>query len=303
MSFRIDAPLVCFGLNLIGDVPAQPKPVLFPTASPGQIYPLKILLAEDDAINQKVALRLLERLNYQAEVVNNGFQVLEALAVKRFDLILMDMQMPEMDGVKTTRQIHQLWAQNTQGYPRPRIIALTANALQDDRTRCLDAGMDDYLSKPIRKLEFAAKLAHWAGIIGQAIALEFGQKSPINPSILANSMINWPYLQELADDDQAFIDELLSAFIAENWGRLDRLEIAIATHNTEKIKYLAHQIKGSSSNLGLGSIETLASQLESSTLESNPEILDRLLASFRQSMNQIKSEFSTHQGIGIKYPL
>lgn len=266
------------------------------------IHSLQILLAEDDAINQKVALRLLERLGYQADVANNGFQVLEALNLKQFDLIFMDMQMPEMDGVETTQQIHKIWVKDASlmGYPRPRIIALTANALHDDRTRCLNAGMDDYLSKPIRKLELAAKLAHWSAIIGQSIALS---ESVVESTIetesfdnsMINSMINWPYLQELADNDQEFILELLSVFISENWSRLDELEMAISHNDIKKIQYLGHQIKGSSGNLGMVSIEGLTTQLAQSTDHDDPEVLDRLLVSFRRSMTHIKSEFVSYQ--------
>ncbi len=112
----------------------------------GQRLPLRILLAEDNAINQKLALRLLERMGYRADVAGNGMETLEALRRQRYDVVLMDVQMPEMDGLETTRHIRSEWAVQDQ----PRIIAMTANAMQEDREQCLAAGMDDYLSKPIR---------------------------------------------------------------------------------------------------------------------------------------------------------
>ena len=206
--------------------------------------------------------------------------------------------MPDMDGVETTQQIHKIWVKDSRlmRYPRPRIIALTANALHDDRTRCLNAGMDDYLSKPIRKSELAAKLAHWSAIIGHSIALpESVVENTIEAESVGNSMINWPYLQELADNDQEFILELLSVFIGENWSRLDELEMAISRNDIKKIQYLGHQIKGSSSNLGMVSIEGLTTQLAQSTDHDDPEVLDRLLVSFRRSMTHIKSEFVSYQ--------
>lgn len=112
----------------------------------GQRLPLHILLAEDNQINQKVGLRILERLGYRADVAANGLEVLAALERQRYDLVLMDVQMPEMDGMVATRQIRQLLAAAAQ----PVIIAMTANALEGDRERFLQVGMDDYVSKPVR---------------------------------------------------------------------------------------------------------------------------------------------------------
>ncbi|NEN91109.1 MAG: response regulator [Okeania sp. SIO3H1] len=108
---------------------------------------LRILLAEDNVINQKVAIHLLERIGYRADVAANGIEVLEVLKRVPYDVILMDVQMPEMDGIETTRRIHQDYPEEK----RPWIIAMTANAMQGDRDKCLNAGMDDYVTKPIRR--------------------------------------------------------------------------------------------------------------------------------------------------------
>ena len=115
---------------------------------------LRILLAEDNAINQKVTLRMLERLGYQADVVKNGQEVVLAVDQSPYDLILMDVQMPEMDGIVATKIIRQNKALSAQPY----IIALTANALKGDRERFLAAGMDAYLSKPVRLEDLSAAI-------------------------------------------------------------------------------------------------------------------------------------------------
>lgn len=114
--------------------------------------PLRILLAEDNEVNQRVALKMLEKIGYQADVAANGTEVLQALERQDFDLILMDIQMPEMDGLETSKKIRKKWPNG------PKIIALTAYALEGDRDECLDAGMDDFISKPVRLEELQSKL-------------------------------------------------------------------------------------------------------------------------------------------------
>ena len=117
-------------------------------------HPLRILLAEDNVVNQKLALRLLQQMGYRADVAANGIEAIECLERQPYDVVLMDVQMPEMDGLEATRRIMQRWSRPH----RPRIIAITANAMQGDRELCLAAGMDDYITKPIRVDELVEAL-------------------------------------------------------------------------------------------------------------------------------------------------
>jgi CheY-like chemotaxis protein len=116
---------------------------------------LSILLAEDNLVNQRVALLMLKKLGYKADVVANGLEVLQALEHKHYDLIFMDIQMPELDGLEAARKIRERW------HNRPKIIAITAYALEGDMDKCINAGMDDYISKPMQLDELQNKLLKW----------------------------------------------------------------------------------------------------------------------------------------------
>ncbi len=109
-------------------------------------HPLRILLAEDNVVNQKLALRLLAQMGYRADLASNGIEAVESVERQPYDVVLMDVQMPEMDGLEAARRISAKWKDGE----RPRIVAMTANAMAGDREACLAAGMDDYLTKPIR---------------------------------------------------------------------------------------------------------------------------------------------------------
>jgi len=139
------------------ETPASPhrSPPTRPDVGMAERRPLRILLAEDNAVNQKLALRLLSQMGYRADVSGNGLEATQAVERQPYDVVLMDVQMPEMDGLEATRRICARWPRGR----RPRIIALTANAMQGDREICLEAGMDDYLAKPIRVEELVAALS------------------------------------------------------------------------------------------------------------------------------------------------
>ena len=145
---------ILLGAVVAQPAPAAPTPTDGASAEPlGERHPLRILLAEDNAVNQKLALRLLSQMSYSTEVAGDGQQAIEALERNDFDVVLMDVQMPELDGLEATRRIRARWPDR-----RLQIVAMTANAMAGDREACLAAGMDDYISKPIRPAELTAAL-------------------------------------------------------------------------------------------------------------------------------------------------
>ncbi len=258
------------GEHLVTD--RQRQTPLRPLHLPKSASKLKILLAEDSLINQKVAINQLKNLGYEVDVAANGKEVLEAIARIRYDLILMDCQMPELDGYTTTRRIRQLDNPNCD----IAIVAMTANALKEDRARCLNAGMDDYVSKPIRKEDLAAKLKYWERIIlvgdDVNIAEDLKNVSDIPPTISQTIStpvelpvdigIDWKYLNQVTGENEEFKNELLKAFVETMPPHLELLKQAIATANYSEIEQKAHLIKGSSASMGIRSAELPASQLE-----------------------------------------
>ena len=144
---------------LLGDAdtaPATPArgPATALDAGLAARHPLRILLAEDNVVNQKLALRLLQQMGYRADLASNGIEAIESIERQPYDVVLMDVQMPEMDGLEASRRIVARFPDDE----RPRIVAMTANAMQGDREACLAAGMDDYVTKPIRVEELVAAL-------------------------------------------------------------------------------------------------------------------------------------------------
>jgi PAS domain S-box-containing protein len=239
---------------------------------PTQHSNLKILLAEDSLVNQKVAINQLQSLGYQADVAANGQEALKLCSQIHYDIILMDCQMPVLDGYSTSRQIRAL--ETTNGCldsNKVTIIALTANALQEDRDRCLAAGMDDYLSKPVRKENLADILSRWSKIIAQRGDLKttkiaetnFSDTKVAKPNSIEEELeVDWAYLEEMSNGDEEFKQQLLLAYLSSLPEHMEVLKIAIAKKQYIEIEQEAHFIKGSSAAIGINGIAKLASILE-----------------------------------------
>jgi PAS domain S-box-containing protein len=267
---------------------------------PKKISKLRILIAEDSPINQKVALHQLRNFGYDADVAGNGKEVLDLIKHIHYDIILMDCQMPEMDGYEATKAIRQLDSDKN----KIAIVAMTANALKEDRDRCLACGMDDYLSKPIRKDDLAQKLGEWERKINtqNAIAVAviseeaISADKDIHPSLLEQDLhiseslplIDWSYIDDIVDGSEEFKAELLETFVDSTSEGLAQLEVAIASKDYHKISQVAHFIKGSASNLGMISIAAIATDLELVGHNQQESEMKEILKKMQSLLTQIK---------------
>jgi PAS domain S-box-containing protein len=224
---------------------------------------IRILLAEDNLVNQKVALKQLQSLGYKADVAANGKEVLQLLEKIPYDLILMDCQMPILDGLETTREIHRWQESDFANRRRPVVIAMTANAMTEDKKMCLDAGMEDYLSKPVLKEKLAAVLEHWANVILKA--QESVARKQIDSTKNVSSLdlpIDWEHLHQLSENNTEFEFELLQIFVEDIQPRLEGIKNAIAANDFGQIAQQAHHLKGASANIGATAMHLAADKLE-----------------------------------------
>jgi CheY-like chemotaxis protein/HPt (histidine-containing phosphotransfer) domain-containing protein len=256
--------------------PAKIKPDLIRSSSLdrqlGQHRPLRILLAEDNVINQKVALLILERIGYRADIAANGLEVLQALQRQAYDVVLMDMQMPEMDGLEATRFIGENWS-NEQ---RPWIIAMTANALQGDRERCLEAGMNDYVSKPVRPEELAQALARYQArsepietevvavqSLGGVEAKRNGNETQLNLSVpVLEASILTELRELLGDQAPQMMVELIDLYFETAPPLLKEMRTAINQEDGPTLYRAAHTLKPGSASLGAVCLARLCEELE-----------------------------------------
>jgi CheY-like chemotaxis protein len=244
---------------------------------------LSILLAEDGLVNQTVARRLLEKQGHSVTVVGDGHEALEALESAAFDVVLMDIQMPELDGLAATVEIRR--REGATGKHTP-IIAMTANAMKGDRERCLEAGMDGYVSKPIRSRELYAAITE---VLSTRAAADTSTTTPIRAdaphvprSTLAGSgkeasrklndrvepddaearVVNWTLALEQAAGDPGIVREMIDVYFEEKCGLLSTIEQAIAAGDAAGLRRAAHTLKGALHHLAADRAAGVAAQLE-----------------------------------------
>lgn len=228
-----------------------------PDPVPAGTAPYLVLLAEDNSVNRKLALMQLRKLGYRAHVAENGRAVLAAMQSARYDLILMDCQMPEMDGYETTRAIR---ADRLFGGARIPIIAMTANAMQGDKERCLEAGMDDYLAKPISVEAMREKLAHWLDGAGVG-AQEQADQTSARMAVIDRKTIDRLYeLQQEGEPD--IVAEMIGIYLGDTPVLLTSARDALAGNDAKTLRRAAHSLKSTSAHLGAVRLSALCKELE-----------------------------------------
>jgi len=275
------------GVLASNDTPAQVEQTVDETEfdrNLGERLPLRILLAEDHATNRKLALLTLERLGYLADIAANGLEVLAALERQPYDLVLMDMQMPEMDGLEATRRIRQRWP----GESGPRIVAMTANAAKEDYEACIEAGMDDYLSKPIRIKELTSALRKCRVRLDEAY-FQFPPKPVLVPRnlILAEGDFDPSALNKLLNlvgGNKSDLAELVRSFLEETPPLFIDLRTALEIDDVELFRRSAHTLKSSARDFGAIQLSQLSHQMETlskqNTLAGATELLTQVEAAY-----------------------
>jgi CheY-like chemotaxis protein len=254
---------------------------------------LHSLVAEDDAVNQKLILHILRKLGHQADVAGTGLEAMAALERQPYDVVVLDVRMPEMDGLAVARYICQKWPQDQ----RPYMIAVTGNAMQGDREQCLSAGMDDYVTKPVREEELVSAIARRRSLSGQT-------QPPAAPALATTTALPPPHTsatpsartatyaealakvrETLGENGEQLLAELIDCYLVDTPELLATMHTAIAQHDARVLQSTAHKLKSSSAFLGATALVTLCRELEH---------IDRVDATdnCRQRVLQIEAEYA-----------
>ena len=274
--------------------------------------PLRILLAEDIGVNQKLALQLLQRMGYRADVAANGLEVIAALKRQSYDVVLMDIQMPEMDGLTAAEHICQEWSVDS----RPWIIAMTANAMQGDREKCLDAGMNDYISKPIRIEELVralkqskpqSRMTNPQGSIGDE-ALTATSNHPETPSAshpsdqlnVLDSKVLQTFLMTMGTNGTELLNQLIDTYLQESPRFIDAIEQAVTQADAAALDISAHSLKSSSAALGAIRFSQLCKDLEAmgreGQIDGSAALVEQLKAEYARVETAMLSVQRQNQG-------
>ena len=238
---------------------------------------LNILLAEDNPVNQRLALRLLQKRGHTVTIANNGNEALKALSRASFDLVLMDVLMPEKDGLTATTELRK--REQVSGLHTP-VVAMTALAMKGDKERCLEAGMDGYISKPVRPQELD-------GILEQYISLRKNASPEPKKAADLDSCVNEEELLQRVDGDRAFLAEIAEIFRGDYPKQIRILQESIEAGDRERTRHTAHALKGALSNLAAERATALATSLEGAGASANPADASRLLAELEKELQRV----------------
>jgi CheY-like chemotaxis protein/HPt (histidine-containing phosphotransfer) domain-containing protein len=246
-------------------------------------------VAEDNSVNQRVALRMLERLGYRADAVANGLEAIRALEMVPYDLVLMDVQMPEMDGLEATRVIRRTaGASRDPGLP---IIAMTAFVSREDWESCARAGMNDFVGKPVTLARLAEMLDRWIPEEGEDPTTHRPAQAP---APAPEPEYERPTLLKRLLGDELLVNEVLEVFLADFPVQLESLLAALPEGDAATIQQRAHRLKGAAANIGAGRLRELAAGVELAAREGDlsraAELSGQLRPCFERLREQVAGE-------------
>jgi two-component system sensor histidine kinase/response regulator len=271
-------------LGKLGEVDTKQAPVFITrhTIKEMKQDETRILLAEDNEINRKLVTKLLARENYLIDSVENGKRAFEAVKSGHYDLVLMDVQMPEMDGFEATKAIRNFESPGTH-IP---IIAMTAHALQGDRERCLEAGMDGYISKPIDPDEVFNLIKEWT------THQEFGTQVQVEPEVIASTDDETPPVDihkamPLFSNDKEFFLEMFSEFVLRIPSLHQELVDSLGSGDREKLLRVSHNLKGLAANFQATKVSELAREVEEISSIASVHEIDKILAQIKLENDRV----------------
>jgi CheY-like chemotaxis protein/HPt (histidine-containing phosphotransfer) domain-containing protein len=274
-----------------GSSTRKPAPVQKLDATLAKRLPLHLLLADDNVVNQKVARRLFEQMGYRIDVAADGFEAFQAVQKQNYEIVFMDVQMPEMDGLEATRQIRRF--EQTQHRTPCIIIAMTASAMLGDRERCLSAGMNDYLAKPVRLEAVQNAIERWGPLVSRKSdrgsrgdTTTFVTPPPPAPPAEA-APVDLERLTEMGGTDPAGIQELVELYITQTTSQLKELAAAAQAAASKDIERVAHKAAGASATCGMTAIVPLLRELEKLGRENQPQQTPQLVAQADAALRQI----------------
>jgi CheY-like chemotaxis protein/HPt (histidine-containing phosphotransfer) domain-containing protein len=279
-------------------------------------FPLRVLLCDDNTVNQKVASRLLQQMGYRPDLAANGIEALAAFDRQPYDLVFMDVMMPEMGGLEATRAIRERQAKRSQfpNYKSPIVIvAMTASAMQGDKEKCLEAGMDDYLSKPVRPEDVRTILERWSEKAAtETAAVEPPQTTAkattaepvIAPAPMAEEPVDMERLLDFTEGNIESLRELVTLYISQTSGQIEQLEAALQANNAQEVRRLAHSAAGASATCGMRRLVPLLRDLEhrgfESRLEGAREVHRESAREFETIRAFLENYLATHSELASK---
>ena len=252
---------------------------------------IHVLLVEDNPVNQQVTLCMLENSGYRIDVVENGRQALQALSATRYDLVLMDCQMPEMDGFEATRQWRVL--EQSRGSDRIPIVAVTANALYGDREACLASGMDDFLSKPFTQQALATMLRRWTPTALAAAAPVSESESVVESKPVVVAVLDPAALEAIrvlqTPYKPDFLAQIIGVYLNNAQQLVGAIETAYIADQREILLRSAHTLKSSSANIGALDFAARCREIETATRAGQPEQADERIQTLRSEFNRVEA--------------